>query len=54
VTFLIPIFGLVWGAVFLDEKVTPIMLAGCAITLLGTALASGKFGGLRIGKRKSA
>ncbi|WP_211454022.1 DMT family transporter [Collimonas antrihumi] len=54
VTFLIPIFGLVWGAVFLNEKITPAMLTGCAITLLGTALASGKFGGLWMGKRKSA
>jgi drug/metabolite transporter (DMT)-like permease len=54
VTFLIPIFGLLWGAVFLNEKVTPAMLAGCAITLLGTALASGKFNGLRVKKRKSA
>ncbi|SDX72335.1 Permease of the drug/metabolite transporter (DMT) superfamily [Collimonas sp. OK242] len=54
VTFLIPIFGLLWGAVFLNEKVTPAMLAGCAITLLGTALASGKFNGLRVEKRKSA
>jgi drug/metabolite transporter (DMT)-like permease len=54
VTFLIPIFGLIWGAVFLEEKVTPTMLAGCAITLLGTALASGKFNGLRVGKQNSA
>jgi len=46
VTFLIPVFGLVWGAVFLNERITPAMLAGCAITLLGTALASGKLASL--------
>ncbi len=53
VTFLIPVFGLVWGAVFLNEKVTPAMLAGCVITLLGTALASGKLNSFWLGKRKS-
>jgi drug/metabolite transporter (DMT)-like permease len=42
VTFLIPVFGLLWGALFLGEMVTPTMLAGCAIVLLGTALASGR------------
>ena len=53
VTFLIPIFGLVWGAFFLNEKATPTMLAGCAITLLGTALASGKLSGLLAARRKA-
>lgn len=42
VTFLIPVFGLVWGAFFLDEKITPIMLVGCTVVLFGTALASGR------------
>ncbi|WP_334026375.1 DMT family transporter [Burkholderia gladioli] len=42
VTFLIPIFGMIWGAVFLGEKVTSMMVVGCAIVLFGTALASGK------------
>ncbi|MGF6727723.1 drug/metabolite transporter (DMT)-like permease [Paraburkholderia sp. GAS41] len=44
VTFLIPIFGMVWGAVFLGEAITSVMIAGCAIVLFGTALASGKLG----------
>jgi drug/metabolite transporter (DMT)-like permease len=52
VTFLIPLFGLIWGALFLGEKVTPAMLAGCAIVLLGTALASGKLAN-RFGKNRS-
>lgn len=41
VTFLIPVFGVAWGAWFLDEKVTGAMLLGCTVVLLGTALASG-------------
>lgn len=42
VTFLIPVFGIIWGACFLGEKVTPIMFAGAAIVLIGTAITSGK------------
>lgn len=43
VTYLIPAFGVVWGYVFLHEMITPSMLAGCAVILLGTALATGAF-----------
>ncbi|RQS66897.1 DMT family transporter [Burkholderia sp. Bp8963] len=45
VTFLIPIFGVVWGAIFLHETITAQTVAGCAIILLGTALATGKIKG---------
>jgi drug/metabolite transporter (DMT)-like permease len=41
VTYLIPITAMILGAVVIDEAVTPQMLAGCAIILLGTALATG-------------
>ena len=41
VTFLIPVFAVLWGALFLAEAFTLHMLAGCAIVLLGTALAVG-------------
>lgn len=41
VTYLIPVFGVLWGFLFLDEPVTGRMLAGCAVILLGTSLASG-------------
>lgn len=41
VTFLIPAFAMLWGGIFLGERVTPTMLAGCAIILAGTALATG-------------
>ncbi|MGH8701502.1 MAG: EamA family transporter, partial [Burkholderiales bacterium] len=38
VTFLIPAFGILWGAVFLGETITGTMAAGCGLVLLGTAL----------------
>jgi drug/metabolite transporter (DMT)-like permease len=41
VTFLIPVFGILWGALFLDEPVTPALLGSCALVLIGTALATG-------------
>ncbi len=41
VTFLIPVFGVLWGALFLDETVTGAMAAGCVVIVLGTALATG-------------
>ena len=51
-TFLIPAFAIAWGWLFLGERPTAGMLAGCAVILLGTALATG---GLRLpAKRGSA
>lgn len=41
VTFVIPVFGLLWGALFLGERVSIVMIEGCAIVLVGTALATG-------------
>jgi drug/metabolite transporter (DMT)-like permease len=41
VTFLIPVFGMIWGELFLNEFITLRMLIGAAIVLLGTALATG-------------
>ena len=41
VTYLVPAFALVYGAVFLDEAVTAVALAGLALVLTGTALATG-------------
>lgn len=40
-TFMIPAFGMLWGALFLAEHITWLMLAGCAVILAGTALATG-------------
>jgi drug/metabolite transporter (DMT)-like permease len=41
VTFLIPVFGSGWGALFLGEAITLAMVAGGAVILLGTALVTG-------------
>lgn len=41
VTFLIPVFAVIWGAVFLGERVNLAMALGCAVILLGTSLATG-------------
>jgi drug/metabolite transporter (DMT)-like permease len=41
VTFLIPVFAVLWGGLFLGERLTPAMGAGCAVVLLGTSLTTG-------------
>jgi drug/metabolite transporter (DMT)-like permease len=41
VTFLIPFFGVLWGAIFFDERLTPGAMAGGAMVLLGMALVLG-------------
>lgn len=41
VAFLIPVFGMLWGALMLGEVVTLTMLAACSVILLGTALVGG-------------
>jgi drug/metabolite transporter (DMT)-like permease len=38
VTYLIPIFGVIWGALFLDETLTVPMVLGALIVVAGTAL----------------
>ena len=40
VTFLVPGFGMLYGALFLAEPVTWEMIAGCVVIVLGTALAT--------------
>jgi drug/metabolite transporter (DMT)-like permease len=36
VTFLIPLFGMLWGALILGETITWPMVAGCLLVLAGT------------------
>jgi drug/metabolite transporter (DMT)-like permease len=53
VTYLIPLFGVLWGALFLGEAVTPAMFLGGAIILAGTALVTGVVS-LPFGRRRAA
>jgi drug/metabolite transporter (DMT)-like permease len=41
VTYLIPLFGMVWGGIFLGERVTLPMVIGSAFILLGVAITTG-------------
>nr|AIA15604.1 EamA-like transporter family [uncultured bacterium] len=41
VTFLAPVFGIIWGALFLSEELTISTLVGFAIILVGTAFITG-------------
>ena len=43
VTFLIPVFGVLWGALFLGEAVGWYTLVGGALVLMGIALTAGIF-----------
>jgi drug/metabolite transporter (DMT)-like permease len=38
VTYLIPVFGILWGALFLGEPLEPVMLGGAALVIGGTVL----------------
>jgi drug/metabolite transporter (DMT)-like permease len=53
VTFLIPAFGMLWGALALGEAVNVGMLGGCAVILFGTALATGVVGPPSLRRRTS-
>ncbi len=53
VAFLIPVFGILWGALVLGETVTLAMVGGGAVVLLGTALVVGVIG-RRLGGMPSA
>ncbi len=44
VTYLIPVFAMVLGAVVIDEPITLSMIIGGAVILLGTSLATGVLG----------
>jgi drug/metabolite transporter (DMT)-like permease len=38
VTYLVPVFGVLWGVLFLGESVSAAMLAGAALVIVGTLL----------------
>jgi drug/metabolite transporter (DMT)-like permease len=51
VTFLVPVFAVIYGALLLGEKVTPWMLVCAVVIVVGTALSTGL---LKLGKKKPA
>ncbi|VTU24690.1 putative DMT superfamily transporter inner membrane protein [Variovorax sp. SRS16] len=51
VTFLVPVFALFYGAVFLDEQITPWMLVCAAVIVCGVALSTGM---VVLGRRRPA
>ena len=44
VTFLVPVFAVIWGVLLIDESLTREMVVGSGIILTGTALATGLIG----------
>jgi len=40
VTYLVPLFAMVWAFIFLSEPITPAMIVGCTFILSGTAVAN--------------
>ena len=44
VTYLIPLFGMIWGGIFLAERVTLPMAIGCLLILLGVSVTTGAIG----------
>jgi drug/metabolite transporter (DMT)-like permease len=50
--FLIPLFGVTWGALFLGEPLTAGLLPGVLLILLASALLTG-FNPFRVFKRKT-
>jgi drug/metabolite transporter (DMT)-like permease len=44
VTSLVPIFAVLWGGLFLGERLTLSLVLGCVVIFVGTALATGVIG----------
>jgi len=51
VTFLIPVFGMLWGWILLGERISVAMLGGSAMVLVGTGLVALKGRRVRAGSR---
>ncbi len=43
VAYLVPVFGVVWGMIFLQEMITLPMVSGALLILLGVSLTTGVF-----------
>ena len=46
VTYLIPVFGIIWGGLFLHEPITSSIAFGCGLILLGIAISNNLFSNL--------
>ena len=54
-TYLIPLFSILWGSLFLAESITLFMVLGCILVLLGVGMTTGRLPGLnRVLQRYSA
>ena len=42
VAYFLPVFGIIWGNIFLDELITLSVIVGCATILIGVFLATSK------------
>ena len=51
-TYLIPIFSILWGNLFLAESITLFMIFGGMLVLMGVGMTTGKFPGIAILSKK--
>lgn len=53
-TYIIPVFGVILGAIVLKEAITWERVAGCALILVGVMIVNGLASSIRIDRRKTA
>lgn len=53
-TYMIPVFGVILGAIVLNEAITPERVFGCGLILLGVMVVNGLISNLWLGRPKTA